>query len=276
MDTTKNDIGHHETIRDEDIIGEKRIDHERAEHLRQLSPEELVAEKKLRRKIDRLIMPVVVTVYLMNYIDRNNYAAARLQGLEDDLGLEGDQYQTALSILFVGYVRHNLPFLATQVRIANANLGAHASALKRRDELCRQAVSIPWILHMRMGPCFSAHQPSQGLRWNGRLSLHSGNCRSTVLRWCALLSVQVVHQERAQPSNVHLLLGIYAFGRIWSFDRGWHSVERHFDRISWYHGLAMGMYTPRPDVCSSTTVRRLIILSCTSSKALLRFSSDSS
>ena len=108
MDTTKNDIGHHKTIRDEDIIGEKRIEHERAEHLRQLSPEELVAEKKLRRKIDRLIMPVVVTVYLMNYIDRNNYAAARLQGLEADLGLEGDQYQTALSILFVGYVRHKL------------------------------------------------------------------------------------------------------------------------------------------------------------------------
>jgi len=107
MDTTKNDIGHHETLRDEDIIGEKRIGHDRVEHLRQLSPEELVAEKKLRRKIDRLIMPVVVTVYLMNYIDRNNYAAARLQGLEEDLDLKGDQYQTALSILFVGYVRQN-------------------------------------------------------------------------------------------------------------------------------------------------------------------------
>jgi hypothetical protein len=54
-------------------------------------------------------MPVVVTVYLMNYIDRNNYAAARLQGLEKDLGLVGDQYQTALSILFVGYVRRTSP-----------------------------------------------------------------------------------------------------------------------------------------------------------------------
>ena len=35
---------------------------------------------------------------------RNNYAAARLQGLEEDLNLNGDQYQTGLSILFVGYV----------------------------------------------------------------------------------------------------------------------------------------------------------------------------
>lgn len=104
MDDTKRDIYHQETLRDEDVVGAKRITSEEAMHLRQLSPDELVAEKKLRKKIDSLIMPVVVTVYLMNYIDRNNYAAARLQGLEDDLGLEGNQYQTGLSILFVGYV----------------------------------------------------------------------------------------------------------------------------------------------------------------------------
>lgn len=35
---------------------------------------------------------------------RNNYAAARLQGLERDLNLTDTEYQTALSILFVGYV----------------------------------------------------------------------------------------------------------------------------------------------------------------------------
>lgn len=27
---------------------------------------------------------------------RNNYAAARLQGLEEDLGLKGDQYQLGM------------------------------------------------------------------------------------------------------------------------------------------------------------------------------------
>jgi hypothetical protein len=35
-----------------------------------LTPDELEVEKKLRRKIDFLIMPLVVLVYLMNYIDR--------------------------------------------------------------------------------------------------------------------------------------------------------------------------------------------------------------
>ena len=38
-------------------------------------------------------MPMVVLVYLMNYIDRNNYAAAKLQGLEEDLNLTPSQYQ---------------------------------------------------------------------------------------------------------------------------------------------------------------------------------------
>jgi len=70
MDDPKTDIGHHEVLRDEDIIGEKNIDSEQAMHLRQLTPYELVAEKKLRTKIDKLIMPIVVLVYLMNYIDR--------------------------------------------------------------------------------------------------------------------------------------------------------------------------------------------------------------
>jgi hypothetical protein len=174
MDGTKNDIGHHETLRDEDIMGEKRIGSERVEHLRQLTPDELIAEKKLRRKIDRLIMPVVVTVYLMNYIDRNNYAAARLQGLEKDLGLVGDQYQTALSILFVGYVRRSPPFPPAQN--ANSTLGAHASSLERIDEPRRQTIPLSRILYMCVGTCVLTHQSSQELRRYGSLPLHPGCC----------------------------------------------------------------------------------------------------
>lgn len=40
---------------------------------------------------------------------RNNYAAARLQGLEEDLHLRGDQYQVGLSILFVAYILMQVP-----------------------------------------------------------------------------------------------------------------------------------------------------------------------
>lgn len=39
-------------------------------HLTALNEEEQDIEKRLRRKLDLLIMPLVVLIYLMNYIDR--------------------------------------------------------------------------------------------------------------------------------------------------------------------------------------------------------------
>ena len=39
----------------------------------------------------------------------NNYASARLAGLQEDLDLTLQQYQTGLSILFVGYILGQIP-----------------------------------------------------------------------------------------------------------------------------------------------------------------------
>lgn len=58
----------------------------------------------MRKKIDLRLMPMMVLMYIMNYLDRNNIAAARLAGLEEDLRLTSTQYQTSVSILFVGYI----------------------------------------------------------------------------------------------------------------------------------------------------------------------------
>ncbi|EME42552.1 hypothetical protein DOTSEDRAFT_73412 [Dothistroma septosporum NZE10] len=102
----KGDVIHDEVLHDH---GLNIVHKDTAVHVGGLTDEEKVTEKKLRKKIDTLIMPLVVLVYLMNYIDRNNYAAARLQGLETDLGLSQTQYQLALSILFVGYVLMQVP-----------------------------------------------------------------------------------------------------------------------------------------------------------------------
>ncbi|KAK3501759.1 major facilitator superfamily domain-containing protein [Neurospora crassa] len=66
-------------------------------------------EKKLKRKIDWRLMPAVLIMYFLNYIDRNNIAAAKLANLERDLNLSSVQYQTSVSILFVGYLLMQLP-----------------------------------------------------------------------------------------------------------------------------------------------------------------------
>lgn len=45
----------------------------------------------------------------MNYLDRNNIAAVRLAGLQTELNLSSVEYQTTVSILFVGYVSTATP-----------------------------------------------------------------------------------------------------------------------------------------------------------------------
>lgn len=62
----KGSLAHKEILHDHDLDTSK----EEAQHMAELTPEEKITEKKLRRKIDALVMPLVVLVYLMNYIDR--------------------------------------------------------------------------------------------------------------------------------------------------------------------------------------------------------------
>lgn len=66
-------------------------------------------ERKLVRKIDLRLMPLLVTIYIFNYLDRNSITQARLYGLQDDLGVRGATYQTAISIFSAGYIIMQLP-----------------------------------------------------------------------------------------------------------------------------------------------------------------------
>ncbi|KAI0065885.1 sugar transporter [Artomyces pyxidatus] len=65
-------------------------------------------ERKLLWKLD-LRMSIMVVIYILNYIDRNNAGAARLRGFEADLHLKGQEFATLLSILYVGYILMQIP-----------------------------------------------------------------------------------------------------------------------------------------------------------------------
>ncbi|EHK20159.1 uncharacterized protein TRIVIDRAFT_58613 [Trichoderma virens Gv29-8] len=65
-------------------------------------------EKSLKRKLDARCS-LFILIYIMNYLDRNNIGAARLKGLQKDLGLNDTQYATCLSILYVGYILMQVP-----------------------------------------------------------------------------------------------------------------------------------------------------------------------
>lgn len=81
--------------------------------IRDLGPEERRhLERALVRKIDLRLLPPVIIIYIMNYLDRNNIATARIAGkvnLQEDLGLSTDQYLLSVSILFVGYILMQVP-----------------------------------------------------------------------------------------------------------------------------------------------------------------------
>ncbi|KAI2608025.1 putative MFS transporter [Hypoxylon sp. NC1633] len=68
-----------------------------------------LAERKLRNKIDLMVVPTVSLLYLFCFIDRSNIGNARLAGLEKDLGMSGNDYNVLLSIFFISYIVMEIP-----------------------------------------------------------------------------------------------------------------------------------------------------------------------
>ncbi|KAF1958871.1 retrograde regulation protein 2 [Byssothecium circinans] len=66
-------------------------------------------EKKLVRKIDLRSLPILIVLFLLNILDRNAIANARLGGLEATLGIDDVQYQTAVMVLWAGYISMMIP-----------------------------------------------------------------------------------------------------------------------------------------------------------------------
>ncbi|KAI0004373.1 putative MFS transporter [Xylariaceae sp. FL0662B] len=67
------------------------------------------AERRLRVKIDWMIVPTVSLLYLFCFIDRANIGNARLAGLERDLGMRGNDYNVLLSVFYISYILFEIP-----------------------------------------------------------------------------------------------------------------------------------------------------------------------
>ena len=65
--------------------------------------------RKLVRKMDLIILPTIGILYILNYIDRQNLSAAKLQGIMEDLHMNEQQFATAIAILFAGYLPFQIP-----------------------------------------------------------------------------------------------------------------------------------------------------------------------
>ncbi|CAG8829227.1 14580_t:CDS:10, partial [Gigaspora margarita] len=69
----------------------------------------LVDKKKLIRKIDFRLLLTLVVMYGLACLDRTNIGNARLAGLENNLGLYGNQFQISLAVFYIGYVLFEIP-----------------------------------------------------------------------------------------------------------------------------------------------------------------------
>jgi sugar phosphate permease len=67
------------------------------------------ATKRLIRKIDIHLLPLLALLYLLSFLDRTNIGNARLAGLEKALGMKNLDYNIALSVFFPAYVIAEVP-----------------------------------------------------------------------------------------------------------------------------------------------------------------------
>ena len=56
------------------------------------------AERRLLWKLDLTIYPVLYVLYMMSFLDRINISNARIQGLTEDLKLDGNKFNIALFV----------------------------------------------------------------------------------------------------------------------------------------------------------------------------------
>src|SRR5689334_7493006 len=59
-------------------------------------------------KVMLRLIPFMILLYLMNYLDRVNISFAQLQ-MKDDLGFSDDIYGTGAGIFFIGYFLFEVP-----------------------------------------------------------------------------------------------------------------------------------------------------------------------
>ncbi|KAK5747171.1 hypothetical protein LTR17_000306 [Elasticomyces elasticus] len=144
------DVKPADTMRLEEVAAQDDGPHKSSDAIiayRQYSPQQRDAiEKRLVRKLDARIMPVIVLIYILNYLDRNSIAQARLYGLQKDTNTTGAKWNTAIAILSVGYVADE---------VSNANTFDAIHAANKALDLLTLVTSTGGLLAVRfvLGIC---------------------------------------------------------------------------------------------------------------------------
>ncbi|KAI1498977.1 major facilitator superfamily transporter [Biscogniauxia marginata] len=101
MDISKAESSELEQAKPGDTVvrSEQIAAHER--HGLQIDPD---AERRVRRKIDWVLIPLVMGCYLVAFLDRSNIGNAETAGMSKDLGFDDAHYQWLLTIFYIPYI----------------------------------------------------------------------------------------------------------------------------------------------------------------------------
>jgi hypothetical protein len=66
-------------------------------------------EKKILRKMDWHLIPMLALLYLLSFLDRGNIGNAKIEGLQETLGMSNAQYNWCLTAFFFTYASCQLP-----------------------------------------------------------------------------------------------------------------------------------------------------------------------
>ncbi|KAL2221521.1 putative MFS nicotinic acid transporter Tna1 [Thermoascus aurantiacus ATCC 26904] len=68
-----------------------------------------IDKKKVLRKMDLHLIPVLSVLYLLSFLDRGNIGNAKIEGLTEELNLTGPQFNWCLTVFFFTYCAFEVP-----------------------------------------------------------------------------------------------------------------------------------------------------------------------
>ncbi|PGH15077.1 hypothetical protein AJ79_02603 [Helicocarpus griseus UAMH5409] len=91
------------------MLNEKSSDSPDAEGVGEIINFGGIDERKVLRKMDLRLIPIMTLLYLLCFLDRGNIGNAKIEGLTEDLPLTGSQYNICLTVFFFPYALFELP-----------------------------------------------------------------------------------------------------------------------------------------------------------------------
>ncbi|KAK9353239.1 major facilitator superfamily domain-containing protein [Lipomyces doorenjongii] len=121
-----NDLGHNESVsRSYDFV--------------HIDP---VVQKRVVRKLDLNLMPLVVALYLMSFLDRSNIGNADTAGMSKALRETNAQFQWLLTIFYIPYILFE--WLALMWKVVPPHIWAFATVLVWGQAATLQAATFSW------------------------------------------------------------------------------------------------------------------------------------